>query len=291
MTYATYPIKFAHIAPTNYLPDFAPYNGCHLLLAHLIEDDPAYASFYAQLDDGKPKIMDCSTFEMFKQGRPMFPPKKLIEMGNKVGADYIVMSDYPMEPGYKTIKAADELIPQFKDAGFGTFFVPQSEIGNLEDYLATIQWGIDNPSIDLIGISILGAPVALGLDERSGAERNDAYKLQRFLARREIFNIMDARQMLNTYSVEKRFHCLGMVDGPNEIDLLGIWDDCIYSWDSSSAVWAGLHGIAYDNSPTGLIDGKFEKEVDFAYPRGGDVVTAKQNCHIINSMCKEWGCT
>jgi hypothetical protein len=39
----------------------------------------------------------------------------------------------------------------------------------------------------------------------------------------------------------------------------------IDTWDSSAAVWAGLNGITFDNSPTGLIHGKFELEVDFNF--------------------------
>ena len=61
------------------------------------------------------------------------------------------------------------------------------------------------------------------------------------------------------------FHCLGMVDGPREIELLEPWKDFIATWDSSAAVWAGLNGIKFDNSPTGLINGKYEAEVDFDY--------------------------
>lgn len=30
-------------------------------------------------------------------------------------------------------------------------------------------------------------------------------------------------------------------------------------------MWAGLHGIEFDSSPTGSINGKFEKEVDFSW--------------------------
>ena len=59
--------------------------------------------------------------------------------------------------------------------------------------------------------------------------------------------------------------CLGMTDGPNEIELLEPFHKFIYSWDSSAAIWLGLNGKQFDNSPTGLSDGKFEKEVDFSY--------------------------
>ena len=58
---------------------------------------------------------------------------------------------------------------------------------------------------------------------------------------------------------------LGMVDGPNEIELCAQYMDLVDTWDSSAAIWAGLHEITFDNSPSGLVDGKFEKEVNFDY--------------------------
>ncbi len=75
-----------------------------------------------------------------------------------------------------------------------------------------------------------------------------------------------------------------MVDGPNEIALLKDYARYIYSWDSSSAVWAGLNGLSYDNSPTGLEKGKFELEVDFD-SKFSDTNTAIMNmCHI-DALC------
>ena len=58
----------------------------------------------------------------------------------------------------------------------------------------------------------------------------------------------------------------------------------IDTWDSSAAVWAGLHGIKFDNSPTGLVQGKFEKEVDFNFV-GGDTKVAVSNMKYIDSLC------
>ena len=36
-------------------------------------------------------------------------------------------------------------------------------------------------------------------------------------------------------------------------------------------MWAGLNGIKFDNSPTGLFQGKFAKEVDFDYKVGDNL--------------------
>jgi len=190
-----------------------------------------------------------------------------------------VMSDYPNEPGSKTIKAAQQLAPQFKDNGFGTFFVPQSEIGDLEDYIATFAWAACSPLVDYIGVSILGVPNAYGVEKDN--------KLQRYVSRFHMMKELERRGILKlAYLNNKKIHFLGMVDGPNEIELCG--EFCINTWDSSAAVWAGLNGISFDSSPTGLINGKFEEEVDFNFVTMDKelLALAKQNQQYINDLCQ-----
>ncbi len=246
-------IKFCHIAPTNYLKRFSSYNGAHLILAHLVEEDVNYKNFYKNLKDNKPKILDNSAFEMYKRKLPMLESSKLLNIGKELEVDYIVMSDYPNEFGSKTIKKAEELIPIFKREGFKTFFVPQSKINDKTDYIETFKWAINNDDVDLIGMSILGVPNAYGVEKDN--------KIQRYLSRYSMFKELKKLNILkNQY---KKIHMLGMVDGPNEIDLVKEYHDYIFSWDSSSAIWAGINDILYDESPTGLIHGKFELEVDF----------------------------
>lgn len=281
-------IKFCHISPTHFLDRFTKTNGSHLLLAHLVEQDQAYADYYANLDDGKVKIMDNSAFEMFKQGRPMYDPGKLIEMGNRCKADVIVMSDYPKEKWTKTVEQAVVQIPQIKAAGFGTFFVPQSELGDISGILQSYMWAINNPDIDLIGVSILACPIAFGVNEtKHGGERDKGFQLQRFLSRWKMFKTLDAAGLL-TVGALKKFHCLGMTDGPNEIELLRDYHDYIYSWDSSAAVWAGLSGVTFDSSPSGLRYGKVETEVDFNYKH--EVPTSlknvEENIKYIDTLCQ-----
>ena len=280
-------IDFCHIAPTPHL-NLTTDNGAHLLLAHLVEEDEQYVEYYASLKDGKTKILDNSAFERFKAGLDMYPSEKLIEMGKRVNADIIVMSDYPKQKSAVTIAAARKLNEEFADYGFWSFFVPQSELGDIEDYIQAVDWALDMPNIRLIGLSILGCPIALGLDESPSGARSDAYKMQRFLSRWRILQILKERGILDHRAI-KRFHCLGMVDGPNEISLLEPYHEYISSWDSSAAVWAGLNGISFDNSPTGLINGKYEKEVDFDCHIGDNRLLdmATYNINYINYLCNK----
>ena len=259
--------EFAHITPTAYLDLFASGRPFHLTLAHLVEQDEDYASWYADRDMSRSimpyvNIMDNSAFEMYKQGRPMYPSDKLIEMGKKVAADYIVMSDYPGEPSWTTIEKAKEMAPELRAAGFGTFFVPQSEEGDLEDLVSAFEWAVESEHVDYIGVSILAVPIAYGV------ERDN--KLQRFLSGWKFMQELDSRGILRKIRANgKKLHFLGMVDGPNEIKLVNEYFMYIDTWDSSAAVWAGLCGVPFDKSPSGLINGKNEIEVDFDH-KGAD---------------------
>ena len=258
-------IKFCHISPTLGIPLFAHLNGAHLILAHLIEENREYREFYDNLEDGKYRILDNSAFEMFKTNRPMYDSSKLIEMGKRCRANSIVMSDYPREDWQKTVNKATETIDDITRAGFDPFFCPQSRLGDISGFMKGVDWALDNPKIKLIGISILACPIALGIDEKMDVDkRNDSYKMQRFLSRWKIFTLLEQQGALDK-KAHKRFHCLGMTDGPNEIKLLQNYHDNIFSWDSSAAVWNGVNGRTFDQSPTGLAQGKFEKEVDFSF--------------------------
>ena len=285
-------INFCHIAPVSFLPFVKKYP-THLLLAHLVEENDEYRKFYARLKLENPNVvyhLDNSAFEMFKRGQPMYPSDKLIEMGKSVSADSIVMSDYPKEHWSKTVEAAERLIPQFKKEGFKTFFCPQSEIGQLDDLMQSFTWAINNSDVDFIGVSILACPIALGINEskhEGGESRDDSYRMQRYLSRWAIFRELERRNLLSERTIN-RFHCLGMTDGPREIDLLRDYHKYIYSWDSSSAIWHAIQRIEYDNTPTGLRYGKCETEVDFDMPLSNLVDIMHQmsyNTDLIDKMC------
>lgn len=251
--------NFCHISPTAHLKHLAN-RDYHLTLAHLIETDQEYVDFYLSEREKNPNItiiMDNSAFEMFKQHRPMYPSEKLMEMANKIKADYIVMSDYPNQDYRKTIDMAEKQSVLFKAGGFGTFFVPQSEVGDIDGMIKSIYFGLQAPLIDYIGFSIIAAPNLFGVETDN--------KMQRFLSRWHLINMLESRDdfIHNINRSGKKIHFLGMVDGPNEIQLIKQTGLRVDTWDSSAAIWLGLHNLTFDDSPTGLINGKFEQPVIF----------------------------
>lgn len=284
-------INFCHIAPTSYLPYVKNYS-THLLLAHLIEENKEYREFYRNLKEENPNVfyhVDNSAFEMFKRGVPMYDTDKLMDMARLVKGDSIVMSDYPKERSGKTVEAAVNLIPKFKAEGFKTFFCPQSELDKIDDLINTFEWAINNNDIDFIGVSILACPIGLGVNEQKFGDsgRDESYRMQRYLSRWRIFEILNEKGLIGPKTFQ-RFHCLGMTDGPREIDLLRQYHSNIFSWDSSTAIWHGIHNIKYDNSPTGLRNGKFEKEVEFDIALTETVDGISNMCYnmkLVDKMC------
>ena len=246
-------MKFCHIAPVAHL-DLVKDRSAHLTLAHLIDEGHQdYIDFY-QNEKFDINIMDNSAFELYKAQLPMFDPQKLVGLAQQVNATHIVLPDHPSHPSMVGIDDAKRYAPIFKEAGFGTFFVPQSDVLDLEDLITSFAWAASSPLIDYIGISILAVPNAYGCEQNN--------PLQRFVSRWKFMNELYDRNLLQLAAQNrKKIHMLGMVDGPNEISLLR--DFHIDTWDSSAAVWTGLNGVQIDWSPTGLVEGKFEKHVDF----------------------------
>lgn len=252
-------LKFMHIAPTKYIGSGLIPRSNQLVLAHLLENDK-YKTKMKPVDRWKSvsgptlTILDNSAFELFSQNKPMFNGDKLIELADEITADYIVLPDYPGANCLETINAAIKFAPMFKNAGFGTFFVPQCYYGEIEQYIAAFSWAATSPLIDYIGISILGVPIAYNFDD------ND--RGLKYISRLSMMKELKVRGLLKAAKEnEKKIHFLGMSDGPKEIELMSSFT--IDSWDSSSAVWSAINGQRFDNSITGLKNGKVKIPVDF----------------------------
>jgi len=288
-------MKFCHISPIPHLEEFVKGRDCHLTLAHLIKEDQTKATGYSKFYQKEAKeakqlgtpylnIMDNSAFELYKAKLPMFPAQELVELAGQVDATHIVLPDHPAMPSMVGIDDAKHYAPIFKENGFGTFFVPQSDIGDLEDLITSFAWAASSPLIDYIGISILAVPNAYSCEQGN--------KLQRYHSRYKFMNELYDRNLLQLAAQNgKKIHFLGMVDGPNEISL--VRDFHIDTWDSSAGLWAGLKGLSFDGSPTGLTDGKFEAHVDFEHKEIDNalIANAKFNMDYIDNLVDRYNKT
>ena len=242
--------QFCIITPTAYLEKYASQSSMHLVLAHLVDKDDTYAEFYAGRNEFK--IMDNGAFELGCS----YNPDMLVELGQKCKADAIVLPDYPGQDWKKTIGAAEELIPQVKEAGFYTFFCPQSRIGDWDGWVSSYRWGTRNVNVDIIGMSILALPNALPHIPRAYARVVATALLQQF----------------DDFDYGKYHHYLGLNAGPAlEIPPL-IAMEALDSCDSSNPVWSAILGYEYtDRTDSYLtVNKKQLLEVDFDYPYYGD---------------------
>lgn len=240
---------FGIITPTAYLEQYAIQSNFHLVLAHLVDKNDIYANFYAKVSErGDYIICDNGAFELGES----YDPDKLIDLAYKCKADAIVLPDYPAQHSSKTIQAAIELGPKVKDAGFDTFFCPQSEMGDWEGWQEAYEWVSLNDEIDIIGISILALPNALPHIPAAYARVVGT----QILISKDIFNF------------DKYHHYLGLNAGPGlEIPPL-IKMNALDSCDSSAPVWFGINGIRYNITTDSLspISKQYMREVDFSYP-------------------------
>lgn len=238
--------EFCFIAPTAYLEAYATHSSTHLVLAHLVDVDEAYAEFYRNLGDDHYIIMDNGAFELGES----YEPSKLEELGHKCGANAIVLPDYPGQHQSRTIGAAEHLGPSIKEAGFDVMFVPQAEVGDLEGWIEAYEYAANHESIDIIGMSILGIPNAI-------PHINKPY------ARVVMTQILIERGLFNP---EKHHHYLGLNSGPAlEIpSLLNM--NALDSIDSSGPIWAALLGHQYQtNTDSFQTVSKIHAPVDFNY--------------------------
>lgn len=263
---------FCAIAPISY-SHLVGDRAAHLVLAHLLDKDYQPAEKHAHVDayidfikaekaKGSFVMCDNGSYELHES----YEPSKLLGLSQIIGADAIVLPDYPFEHSSKTIEAAEKFAPVFKEAGFKNFFVPQSRRGDIEDWINAYLWASENPLIDIIGISILGVPAAWS-------------HIDPAFARVVAMNELKARGIYNS---DKHHHFLGLNAGPAlEIPSLlrmGVLDTI----DSSGPVWAAINGHAYTREADSYQTiRKLTNPVDFYLPMTKDQRTIDRILHNV----------
>jgi hypothetical protein len=276
--------SFCTITPTSYLPEYSRYTGSkfHLLLAHLLHSeskyfDKNYLNFYKNSKQpGETYIMDNGAFELGQS----YDPSHLISIGTEVGADVLVLPDYPGLNHRITMDAAEGFIPSFKAYGFKTFFVPQSLPGDWKGWMTAFEWALFNPQIDVIGMSILAHPIALPDYPKGYARVVAADRIRQWLdadtSRAEAYNA-------------KHIHWLGLLSPGLELDPL-LKMNMVDTLDSSGPVWYGHCGVAYDRfGESWAIDKMYMPEVDFSAhinKRAKPIV--EHNLTLLNNKFKQY---
>lgn len=263
--------SFCAIAPISY-GSVVSTRPAHLVLAHLLDRDhytdsvkKGQADEYMKFSSTESKngsfiMIDNSAYEL----KEPYSPDKLIDLATAAKAHAIVLPDYPFQHSSLTIEAAENFAPIFKAAGFKNFFVPQSQTGDVDDWLAAYEWASTNPLIDIIGISILGVPNAW-------SDIEPAYA--RVIAMNEL-------KMRGLFNPNKHHHFLGLNAGPAlEIPTLlrmGVLDTV----DSSGPIFAGISGHRYSiDCDSYQSVRKLTTPVDFFMPMTKDAATVDRIDH------------
>ena len=263
--------SFCYIAPINYLHLIPEKSKTHLVLAHLVDQSPIYATFYKEKSErGDFIIMDNSAYEL----KEPYSPDKLTALARQCGATAAVLPDYPFHEGSKTIAAAKQYIPLFKGAGLKTMFVPQSKTNDINDWIDCYIWASENELIDIIGLSILAIPNALPHCHPGYARVVMTQKL--------IDN--------NIFNYEKHHHYLGLTSGPAlEIPTL-INLNALTTVDSSNPIWYGLNYVRYSDDTDSFLPIKKQSDmsVDFFcdyLPQTVPII--EHNVNLTESLFKE----
>lgn len=247
--------NFGYIAPIEYL-DYVPEEShFHLCLAHLCIDQ-RYCDFYrAKRERGDMIIMDNSAYE-FGEGIESDRLLDLIDFSG-IRPHVIVAPDYPGQHYSKTLHSLEK----FKDAverrkydyNVSIMGVPQGEVGEHRQWLDCYEQMVYDLHVGVIGMSILAMPNAF----------------QKLTGTKDVSHnrLFGSLYLVNggAYTSRVWHHYLG-ASSPSELQLihqLGLAD----SVDSSSPIWHGINSIKYDDTATGLVNGKTKKHVDFYLQR------------------------
>jgi hypothetical protein len=169
------------------------------------------------------------------------PPKDMLEAAYKIGAEWLICPD-----------GTKDGLKEFKEHGFKVMCVPVNKMQFHEFML--------DENIDLVAVS-----------EEHLTFRHDISA--RFYLLQEVGDYY-----LNK-GIRDKIHFLGMGESAWEVGMCMPWKKLIHSWDSSSAIWHGLHGIDISKMP-----GKMSKGVDFNFDCSQNKNQVESNIRFINTM-------
>ncbi len=235
------PIKFCHIAPTEHVLHAASHSQCLMALAHLVDDEEYVKKFQLLAREGMTVYLDNSQFELGESVSLDF----LIEAGHRINATYLILPDGDQsEASIRLVKAN----------GFKVMVIPAGENLHVE-----FLYALENDDVDMVGLSYSKTSEYLNRHRHSATSRFD------FLSG------------LGAILPNKKIHLLGAVL-PGEIALMKPYQDAIYSWDTSMAVWAGLNGQNIKQ-----MTHKFGESVDFTSQKPWNSV-CDLNISYINTL-------
>lgn len=266
----------ALITPINLLDEYASLGDIHLLLSHLIPIEPneehnliynsvaramnvveksisfqeepnielmrKYLEYYRERKELK--ILDNGLFE----NKVAEDPVKLIIKALIVKADALIAPDV-LYDGEATIKEAESFVGSVKKVAqyLKIMAVPQGS--SPEEYLHCYKELVNNPDIDMIGLSILA--LTKSFQKYTGTE---SIHVNRIVGINYLWS-------QGAFHPHKWHHLLGLGDRPDELAAYKHIEN-IKSNDTSSPVLHGLRGKAYLEDGS-IENGKLQQKMNF----------------------------
>jgi hypothetical protein len=214
-------MKIAHIAPKIHAHSAAEQSEVLMTLQHLCGDEQ-YVAVHAR--QTKYKFLDNGYFEKGES----CSIEELIETGKEIKANCLILPDGDIRNA-----------TMVKEAGFDVMYIP---IGNsLQDLIKDAVQALKRADVDFLGLSYIHAHRALGLRPHS------------MTARSTVIAGLTLHYVLPFNSI----HILGGL-APHELAYLAHYAAFINSWDTSMAVWSGIHHMDVSE-----IKSKFGPSVEF----------------------------
>lgn len=239
-------MRISFISPTSLIRKYGSQGDFTLALAHLIDNDKVNDYEQAILDISLPIILDNSLFE---QGVPE-EMRSVIEKGIRIGATHFFAPDY-LYQRETTEQSVDTTYALMEEMGVvGKIkMAAVVQANNPEDYIESYLKFVDDPRIDLIGLSILSIPESF-----KEVTKTDNITINR----------IECLHQLATLPRHKDSHMLGAGSSYRDV-ALGSKMDWVVSHDSSSAVWNGVQGKRISTIDLSVDGGKTEVPVDFGF--------------------------
>ncbi len=238
------PIEISHIVPVPLLDLVPDTSTVHLVLAHLCEDEK-YSDFYCKKADfdGHTIILDNSNFEL---GDDAFTPDQLMEIGEKVGATYIMAPEYYRD-ATKTADAMEKFLKVLDRDNFKAF-------GTLHGMdIMDIRYCLErflNRQVEGVGFSCRLDPTGRQFDFIKHPNKSFELALKRYL----VVRIMQEDFRLTRDTAH--FHLLGL-NSPLELTFN---HEIVRSCDTSAAYIYAINGMNLQSINTR----KPSEKVDFA---------------------------
>ncbi len=262
-------IKLGFIVPTNVLGDYAIMSDYHLVLAHMIRDDPDYLAFYRTRSlQGDFITLDNSSYEL---GDDVFSEDELLDFAEAVGATEI-MAPETYQDADSTISKAIIFMDKIrsKNEHMRVFCTVHGK--SYEDYLRVIDTYLH------LGVDTIGLSCRLDQEPDTGTNRIHVGHSKEWHSASVRIQLVQsiAKRLEESTNLHSIVHLLGL-NHPCELAFQARLDYLVRSNDSSAAFLAGMEG-------QGVTDFFYEKPKAPINFYSGEVPGSTEHSQILKNI-------